>query len=281
MARTMTTVGVGRVNRRLLLLALLLAVLSAVFVYVGLSRSGEDGAGAGSISVVVATQEVPAGTRLTADMVELRSLPSSAVGEQPLRDVDDVVGKVALYPIAANEPLLLSNVVGVTDAATNDVLRNIIEGGKRAMAIETKAVIGAGGLVLPGDRVDIYWVPGKAREEHEGAVLIAENVEVLAVRQTLVDIAPTAPGVQQGEEGSQPGGTGTNQRVPGSTAEPIPDASTVTLMLAPDQAARVFCAETSGSLRLAVRAFGDESPAGVAPGTCIIEADESADQPAQ
>jgi hypothetical protein len=54
----------------------------------------------------------------------------------------------------------------------------------------------------------------------------------------------------------------------------------VVLLLTPEQASRVFCADQEeGSIRLAVRAFGDNSPStGVPQIDCIVPA--PVDQPA-
>ena len=50
-------------------------------------------------------------------------------------------------------------------------------------------------------------------------------------------------------------------------------------MVTPQQAQRIFCGEMSGSLRLAVRAFGDNSPSGLPPAACIIRGEEQDAQP--
>jgi pilus assembly protein CpaB len=258
------------VNRRFLFLALILAALSAVLVYAAISRSGGDGGGAaGDIPVVVAKLAIPAGTRITDDMVELRQLPETAVGFDPLTATEDAVGRVAKFPLAANEQLLVSKVVSSTDRASKDVLSNLLERGERGFGIEVTAVIGAGGLVLPGDYVDVFWVPDGPATDVPGAQLLAEDIEVVSVQQTLVDLAPTAPGAQvEGQEQQQQGTSG--ERVRGSEADPIPDAATVTLMLTPEEAQRVFCGEETGSIRLAVRAFGDHDPSGLQPVLCVI-----------
>ena len=267
MAHSVTSAAVGRVNRRFLLLAFILAIISAVLVYAAISRSDEGGGAAGEVPVVVAKAAIPAGTEITADMLDVRQISETDVGDQAFSTTEGVVGQVARYPIAANEQLLLSKVVGGTETLGSAVLSNILEQGMRVMAITTSSVVGAGGLVLPGDHVDIFWVPSELEEDHEGALLLAENVEVLAVKQTLVDLPPTAPGLQQeGDQGTAP----TGQRVRGSEEEPIPDASTLTLMVTPQQAQLIFCAESGGTLRLAVRAFGDATPSGVPPATCVL-----------
>ena len=280
MAQPIASAAVGRVNRRFLLLAFILAALSAVLVYTATSRSGDGGSSSAvDVPVVVAKAEIPPGTVLTADMVELVDIPESAVGDQALRSVDAVVGRTARYPIAANEQLLVTKIVGGSTTLSNDVLANILEGGQRGMAINVEAVIGAGGLVLPGDYVDVFWIPDAPETDVEGAVILAEDVQVVAVKQTIVEIPPTAPGIEDESTGTAPetGGTtpGAYDRVRGADAAPEPDAATVTLMLTPEQVQRIFCGDERGTIRLAVRAFGDHSPSGLAPVQCIIRGQQA------
>ena len=269
MAQSITAASAGRVNRRFLFLALVLAALSAVLVYPLLTRSSDSGGSAvAGIPVVVAKVTINPGVTITAEMLGIQEVPQAAVGAQAFSEVDAAVGEVARYPIVPGEQVLLSKIVGSSIVGSPDVLSNIIEGGLRAMAIRTDPVLSAGGLLLPGDYVDIYWVPSDSPDDVQGAQLIAEDIEVLSVDQTTVDIPPTAPGLlEEGEDAP----IGSDSRVRGSEEEPIPAAITVTLMLSSEEVQRVFCGEEMGELRLAVRAFGDHSSSGIAPVSCIIQ----------
>jgi pilus assembly protein CpaB len=204
-------------------------------------------------------------------MLEIRQVPATAVGDLALDSVDAAVGEVARYPIAPNEQVLRSKLLlGGPDTASNDALSYVLEEGMRGMAIRAEAVIGAGGLVLPGDYVDVLWVPGEVLDQPwDGAGLVAENVEVVSVEQTIVEVPPSAPGVVDDEDGTSPPASETD-RVRGFDEEPIPEAVTVTLMLTPEEAARVFCADEGGVIRLAVRGFGDDTPSGIPAAHCII-----------
>jgi pilus assembly protein CpaB len=275
MANAVTSAAAGRVNRRFLLLAIILGVLSFVLVYAAVSRTdGGGGASEGTIPVVVARAAIPAGTTITADMLDVREIAETDVGDQAFSTSEAVVGQVARYPIAANEQILLTKVVGGTETLGPRVLSTLLEEGFRGMAVTVEAVVNGGGLVLPGDHVDILWAPEKVDQDLIGAGLIAENVEVVAVQQTLVDLPPTAPGVQP--QGATPAAVaGGDQRVRGSEADPVPDATTVVLLLTPEEAARVFCADVAGGeIRFAVRAFGDDSPSGIPLGLCVKHHDE-------
>ena len=273
MAQTMTSGAVGRVNRRFLLLALILAGLSAVLAYTALSNSGGDGpATADQVPVVVAKVPIPAGTRITADMVELADFPESRVSASAIDNVDLVVGQVARYQVEPQEAIFLSKLVNTSVTVGNSALSYVVETGKRGMAIDVQAVVNGGGLILPGDHVDVLWTPEKVDDYLVGAGLIAENVEVLAVQQTIVDIPASAPGAQPA--GATPAPS-TGDRVRSSDASAVPEAATVVLLLTPDQAARVFCADASaGEIRLAVRAFRDNSPSGIVEGVCVIRPEE-------
>ncbi len=260
MAQSVTSVAAGRVNRRFLFLALILATLSAMLAYVALSRSdsGGDGAASTSVPVVVANVAIPAGIVITSDMLEIRQVPSSAVSDQALSTTTAAVGQVERFPIALNEQVLLTKIVGGSETASNDVLSHQLEEGLRGMAIQISPVAGAGGLVLPGDYVDVYLVPDKLKgDDHERAFLVAENVEVTAVEQILIELPPSAPGLEQ----------------EGTEAAPNPEAITVTLMLTSEQASNLFCGDVLGELRLAVRAFGDPGSTGLPVETCTIYAE--------
>jgi pilus assembly protein CpaB len=259
MAQTITTAAVSRVNRRFLLLAIILAVLSAVLVYAQMSHSGStETSSAGSISVVVAKGAIPAGTRMTADLLEVRSVSPDSVGFQALSNPQQAVGQVVRYPLAAGEQILSSKLVDTT-VSSSDNLAYVLEGGKRGVAITVQQVTAAGGLILPGDHVDVLWIPFSSAP----AFVLFSDVEVTAVSQAVVNVAPAAPGLQ-----TAPGQQTAGPRTRISDSKPNPDATTVTLMVTPDQMTVLLCATNfaqgnGGATSLAVRSFGDTAP--VAP----------------
>jgi len=266
MAQTITNAAVGRVNRRFLLLALILAGLSAVLAYTALSGSGGGGsATANQIPIVVAKVPIPAGTRITAAMVELADFPESRVSASAIDNLDLVVGQVARYSLEPQEPVFLSKVVSTTITG-KIALSYVVEAGMRGEAIKVEQVVTAGGLLLPGDHVDVLWVPFASGP----AFTLLSDVEVTAVSQTIVDIQPVAPGVQAG---ATPAPAGTGNRVRASDAEALPEAITVTMLVSPGDSKTLFCADSfaqqhEGTIRLAVRSFGDSAPAQVDAPAC-------------
>jgi Flp pilus assembly protein CpaB len=138
----------------------------------------------------------------------------------------------------------------------------IVPEGYRAMAVQVDKVIGAGGLIRPGDRVDVLavlevaiqiqdlgLVEGSAR-----AITLEQNVEVLAVEQALEDLAGSAA-LAAGSDADQPAAQ--------------PSATVVTLAVSPEVAQAIFLAEHTGVIRLAVRAPGEDTINDV-PGTAFF-----------
>lgn len=272
MARPSAGMAAGRTNRRILLLALVAGIVAAILVYATLSRSSESAGGAGGaasmVPAVVAKQDIPARTKITSDMVEVRQVPSDTRGELAYTDVSQVVGQITRYPIATSEEVLSTKVVSLQSVAkTGDSLSYVIPEGKRAVSIQVDQVISSGGLVLPGDYVDVMGVfnvkfgsgDQETTEDKYFSRIILQNIEVLAVAQTVVDTAPEAGTTTDttGETTTTGAESTDSQRVRTTDVAPEPKASTATLSVTLQEAQLLFLAEENGVLRLAVRPYGD------------------------
>ncbi len=247
-------------SRRFILLALVLGLMGAGLVYVATSRNSTSDSsstvGAADTAVLVAKADIAARTTITADMVEVRLVSDDALSVLAYSAPEDAVGLVTRFPIAANEQVLSSKVVDLSGGAalTTRTLSYIIPEGKRAFAISASEIQNVGGLLLPGDYVDVvvlYDVEFTGLDgnlQTEDAFLahtLLQNVEVLSVAIIVADIVPEA----------EPSETG--QRVRNSEARPDPAASTITLALTPEDAQLMYLAEANGQIRLAMRSFGD------------------------
>lgn len=254
MSRNAAALNPGRGNRRFILLALVLGLMGAGLVYVATSRNTTTSSGGGSAAdtpVLVAKVDIPARARITAEMVEVRLVAADARSVLAYGKVSDVSGKVTRFPIAANEQVLSSKVVDLSggSSATARSLSYIIPEGKRAFAVSASEIRDVGGLLLPGDYVDVmvrYDVDfaGKTQDAYLAHILL-QNVEVLAVSQTIVDLVPD----------QEPGKNGQRERI--SEAKPNPGAGTVTLALTPEDAQLIYLAEGNGEIRFALRPYGD------------------------
>jgi pilus assembly protein CpaB len=191
-------------------------------------------------------------------MVQVQDFTEANAPFQSLGTADLVIGQVARYPINEGEPVLSSKLVD-TALTNNDALSYVVEPNKRAMSIGFSEIIGVDGLVLPGDHVDILWIPFTSAP----SFVLMSDIEVTAVKQTIVDIAPAAPGLAA--EGEEPVAPENTDRTRTSDAVPQSEAGTAALLLTPEQAINVLCAESfasskGGQIRLALRSFGDTAP---------------------
>lgn len=253
----------GRSNKALISLGLFLGIVSAVLVVVYLSKAGGDGgevSGGVTTPVVVASGSIPVGTKITEEMVTLKPISSDAVLADAFRDTGDVIGQVTKIPLVAGEQVIPTKVTNTGAAFANldnPPLAYVIPDGQRAVSIQVDNVIGASGLIRPGDYVDVILTMDIEADEEAGeatttratdqiARTILQNVLVLSVGQT---VAETVAG--EGEEGALVTGD----------AEADPEATTVTLAVSPAHGEVLTVAEACADprLALALRGLGDSS----------------------
>lgn len=267
---TSNRVGGGRGSKAVLLLALFLGLVSAVLVYVYLSQGKDDGeaTAADSTEVVVAKVDMPARTRIATDMVEVKSLAANAVHPDAFDSTEELVGMVTRLPIEDGEQILTSKVAAtVSEVSWADddelPLSYVVPPSERAISVQVSEATGAGGLILPGDFVDVIGVfdvtfygvkdgdPASSEElEDYVAVTVLQNVQVLAVAQEVTEALPEGEG--DGAEGD-----GTSQPVLAEPADANPEAATVTLAVTPEDAQKLALAEEMGVLKLSLRAVGE------------------------
>ena len=192
MARAATGSAGGRTNRKFLIVAVLFGALTAVLFYALTSRGGSSspsGASGGDVQVVVARAAIPQRTIITADMLELKNVPLSAAAAGYFSQIATTVGKVTRFPVSPNQQLIADGVVDTTPGATAG-LSGVVPVGQRAVSIQASQIISAGGLILPGDFVDLVWSWPKG--DALTAKTILRNVQVAAVAQAIVNSGPAA-----------------------------------------------------------------------------------------
>lgn len=252
----------GRSNRALIFLGLFLGLVSAALVVVYLSKAGGDGGdvSAAKTPVVVASQDIPAATKITAEMVTLKSISADAVLPEVFLKTEDVIGKITRVPVVAGEQVIPSRVAATGTAITdveNPPLAYVVPEGMRAVSISVSSEIAASGLIRPGDFVDvILTVQVQSGDESESnnvkdqiARTILQNAQVLSIDRNVA--LPSA-----GEQSAPP--------VSDEGADSNPNVGTVTLAVSPVHGEVLTVAETCGQnnggrLALALRAFGDST----------------------
>ena len=202
-------------NRRLILAAVALGLLGAMLVYLASSSKGGSSSSSApsgeGVPIVVAKADIPARTKITAPMVEVRLVPLDAASALGFKDASQVVGQVTRFPIAVNEQVLTNKIVSLAGtSAAGRSLSYVVPQGKRAIAITASDVQNAGGLLIPGDYVDIVVVydvefAGRAGGDRQTAAsfvahTVLQNVQVLAVSQNVVDLVPEATPSANGQQ---------------------------------------------------------------------------------
>jgi pilus assembly protein CpaB len=259
MARTVSRIT-ERPGRSLLLLALLFAAIAAVLVFLALNKNDDKGdksaaAGSATTKVVVAGEDIAARTTLDADMLKVADVPAGSVLKGSFSDIDDLDGQVTRYPLISGEQVTATKVGVQKDDETG--LSFVFPQGMRAFSIQVSEESSAGGLILPGDLVDIIGILDEGTVGIDKAATLVQGVEVLAVAQEAQEALPVArptgtptatPTASAGTLGERP-----------ENVEANPKARTVTLAVTQEQAQLLALVQAKGELALSLRSFGDKA----------------------
>ncbi|MGQ8629906.1 Flp pilus assembly protein CpaB [Agrobacterium sp. DKPNP3] len=185
-----------------------------------------------TVNVLVSSVNLPVGSRLNDSSVRWTPWPKGNVVDSFITDakrpdaITELAGAVVRLPLFEGEPIRPEKVV---DSSTR-IMSSLLPAGKRAVATEISVATGAGGFVLPNDRVDVIMVR-KGDNNNFLTENVLNNVRVLAIDQQ----------IKEGEDGTS--------AVVGATA---------TLELTPEQAKIITVAQQMADrLTLALRSVSD------------------------
>jgi pilus assembly protein CpaB len=216
-------------NRNRMLIGLAIAIVVALFLSTFVYRAFESASAIKPVTmehIVVAAQPLQVGTRVDASNLRLIPWPSGEPVAGMFTRIADCANRAVITPLAENEPILESKLAATQSGAG---LPATIPEGMRALSVAVNDVVGVAGFVISGTMVDVL-VTGKVTDNGHGAEqnitrTILENVKVLAAGQK----------IEQDREGKP-------QNVP-----------VVTLLVTPDDAARLTMASTEGKIQLSLR----------------------------
>ncbi len=192
-----------------------------------------------TVDVLVAKSDIGLGQTVKAEDVQWQTWPSATASATFIRRNErpdgntQVVGAIARAPFIQGEPIRDQKLVR---AENSGFMAAILPSGMRAVSTEISPETGAGGFILPNDRVDVLFTKRDKNPDRAGggndivnAEIILNNIRVLAIDQ--------APKEKDGQNA-----------VVGRT---------VTLELKPEQAETLARARQSGTLSLALRSLVD------------------------
>src|SRR5580704_13693602 len=208
-------------NRLLgLAVAIILGIVASVFVYRQFQAASAPKPVVRMQQIVVAAEPLKLGTRVNASNLKTIPWPQGQPVVGMYTKVDDVANRALITSVAENEPILESKLASLQSGAG---LAATIPEGMRAMSVAVNDVVGVAGFVTPGTMVDVLVTGASASGNITRTIL--ENVRVLAAGQK----------VEQDKEGKP-------QTVP-----------VITLLVTPDDAAKLAMASTEGKIQLALR----------------------------
>jgi pilus assembly protein CpaB len=196
-------------------------------------------------------------------VLAIKAVPADLAIVSAFRQTSEAVGQTTQVQILAGEQMVPTKVASA-DTATeqygpNPPLSVIVPEGSRAFSIALSAVASAGGLVRPGDHVDVMMTTtggtgDQGQSLPSSTCYVVQNIEVLAIGSTLTQA--------------------TSETDANGIAASSPDegASTMTLAVTPLQASFLASAQgglsgssVSSPLWVVLRNFSDRNVAGEAP----------------
>jgi pilus assembly protein CpaB len=233
---------VKRMNRaRIAVLAIALGAGGvAAYLVSGSDKSGpaEPAAQLPTVDVLVAKSDIGLGQTVKPEDLQWQTWPAATASSAFIRRNErpdattQVAGSIARFPFIAGEPIREQKLV---KADGSGFMAAILPTGMRAVSTEISPETGAGGFILPNDRVDVILTRRVKDPERPNlpdvvvSQLILSNIRVLAIDQ--------APKEKDGQSS-----------VVGKT---------VTLELRPEQTEILTSSRQAGTLSLALRSIAD------------------------
>jgi pilus assembly protein CpaB len=190
-----------------------------------------------TVDVLVAKSDIGLGQALNAEDMQWQTWPAATASNSFMRRdnkadaIKDVTGAIARAPFVAGEPIRDSKLVR---ADGSGFMAAILPSGMRAISTEISPETGAGGFILPNDRVDVLLSKHEKNPQNGALDVVNSEVILTNVRVLAIDQAPKEK-------------DGTNALV----------GKTVTLELKPEQTETLARARQTGTLSLALRSIAD------------------------
>jgi pilus assembly protein CpaB len=191
-----------------------------------------------TVDVLVAKSDISLGQTVTPNEMSWQTWPAAAASSSFIRRSDrseaikEITGSIARSPFIAGEPIREPKLI---KANGSGFMAAILPQGMRAISTEISPETGAGGFILPNDRVDVILTRREKNPDPKATgdivipKIILSNIRVLAIDQ--------APKEKDGQ----------NSVI----------GKTVTLELKPEQVTLLAAARQAGTLSLALRSIAD------------------------
>lgn len=233
-----------------IIIAAIMGLLAAILTYVYLQQEKAKLSGPATIKpsseesfILQATKNIPRGQIIEKDAVVIKKAPANFVQPGALTNLETALGKMSLVDILAGEQITSSKIATSSSYSGQGELplSMVTPSGKRAVTIPMEPLMAVGGMVRPGDYVDILGTfplpqaPG-GQPGQVVTITLFQNVLVLAVGSQL-------------RETAQHAGRASREEPSVTTAS----AQTITFALPPQEAELISFAQEQGRLKLILR----------------------------
>ena len=191
-----------------------------------------------TVDVLVAKSDIGLGQTVTPNDMQWQSWPAAAASNTFIRRSErpdattQIAGSIARSPFIAGEPIREAKLV---KADGSGFMAAILPTGMRAVSTEISPETGAGGFILPNDRVDVIL---SRREKNpdptNSSDIVVSEIILTNIRVLAIDQAPKEKDGQNSVVGK-----------------------TVTLELKAEQTPTLAAARQAGTLSLALRSIAD------------------------
>jgi len=194
-----------------------------------------------TVDVLVAKNEIGLGQTVKPEDLQWQTWPAASASNVFIKRTEkpeaqkDFTGSIARSPFIAGEPIREQKLVKAD--GSSGFMAAILPTGMRAVSTEITPETGAGGFILPNDRVDVILTQRfKNPEKPNLPDIVVSKPILMNVRVLAIDQAPKEKDGQNAVVGK-----------------------TVTLELRPDQVATLSASRQGGTLTLALRSIADAS----------------------
>lgn len=177
------------------------------------------------VEVIAAAQDLPAGTRLKKTDIKRISIPEKDAPKLAASHEASVIDRVLLHPLSAGETVVSTKLVVSSGA---DAIASMIQPGMRAVAVPIRDDSSAGGLIQPRSRVDVLFTRTGTMKEALTSIIV-QDVVVLSIGR-VVDASD-----------------------PKMAQQVTLQSRAATLMVTPEQAAKLELAKNQGKVSLVLR----------------------------
>ncbi|KRR03027.1 Flp pilus assembly protein CpaB [Bradyrhizobium valentinum] len=189
-----------------------------------------------TVEILAAKSDIGLGQTVKPEDLQWQAWPASAGNNlinraSKAEAINEIAGSIARSPIFAGEPIREQKLVRANGSG---FMAAILPSGMRAISTEISPETGAGGFILPNDRVDVILSKREKNPERSGADAVQSEIILSNIRVLAIDQAPKEK-------------EGINTLV----------GRTATLELKPEQAETLTRARQSGTLALALRSITD------------------------